>query len=66
MHRLVMLAFAALPLVAQQYDVVLANGRVMDPASNLDAVRFVGIAGGKIAAISATPLRGREVVDVKR
>ncbi|MDR3699979.1 MAG: amidohydrolase family protein [Candidatus Sulfopaludibacter sp.] len=65
MYRLVMLAFAALPLVAQQYDVVLANGRVMDPASNLDAVRFVGIASGKIAAISATPLRGREVVDVK-
>ncbi len=65
MHRLGVLALAAMPLVAQQYDVVLANGRVMDPASNLDAVRFVGIAGGKIAAISATPLRGREVVDVK-
>jgi len=27
--------------MAQQYDIVLANGRVMDPASNLDAVRFV-------------------------
>ncbi len=65
MYRLAVLALAAMPLVAQQYDVVLANGRVMDPASNLDAVRFVGIAGGKIAAISATPLRGREVVDVK-
>jgi len=63
--RLGVLALAAMPLVAQQYDVVLANGRVMDPASNLDAVRYVGIAGGKIAAISATPLRGREVVDVK-
>src|SRR5689334_7794883 len=29
-------------LMAQQYDVVLAGGRVMDPASNLDAVRYVG------------------------
>jgi N-acyl-D-aspartate/D-glutamate deacylase len=56
---------AALPLAAQQYDVVLANGRVVEPATNLDAVRFVGIRSGKIAAISATPLTGREVVDVK-
>ncbi|SPE38731.1 Dihydroorotase [Candidatus Sulfopaludibacter sp. SbA3] len=63
--RAALLALAAMPLMAQQYDIVLANGRVMDPASNLDAVRFVGITGGKIAAISATPLAGRQVVDVK-
>ena len=54
-----------LPLLAQQYDLVLANGRVMDPASNLDAVRFIGIRGGKIAAISTSPLQGRTVVDAK-
>ena len=53
------------PLMAQQYDIVLANGRVMDPESGLDAVRNVGINGGRIAAISAAPLRGRSVVDVK-
>ena len=47
------------------FDVVLANGRVMDPESGLDAVRFVGIRAGKIAAISTRPLRGRTVVDVK-
>lgn len=47
------------------FDVVLANGRVMDPESNLDAVRYVGIRGGKIAAISTTPLRGRTVIDAK-
>jgi N-acyl-D-aspartate/D-glutamate deacylase len=46
-------------------DLVLANGRVMDPESNLDAVRYVGIRNGKIASISARPLRGRTVVDVK-
>jgi N-acyl-D-aspartate/D-glutamate deacylase len=63
--RTALLLLAAAPLLAQQYDIVLANGRVMDPASNLDAVRFVAIAGGKIAAISATPLPGRQVVDVK-
>jgi dihydroorotase len=56
--------FAGLGL-AQQYDIVLANGRVLDPASNLDAVRYVGIQGGKIAAVSESPLSGRTVVDVK-
>jgi dihydroorotase len=50
---------------AQQYDLVLANGRVMDPASGLDGVRQVGIRGGKIAAISAGALRGATVLDVK-
>lgn len=50
--------------VAQPHDLVLANGRVMDPASGLDAPRHVGITAGKITAISATPLAGRRVVDV--
>src|SRR5678815_5160 len=50
---------------AAEFDLVLANGRVMDPESNLDAVRYIGIRAGKIAAISARPLRGRTVVDVK-
>jgi N-acyl-D-aspartate/D-glutamate deacylase len=43
---------------------VLANGRAMDPESGLDAVRHVGILGDHVAAISAAPLSGREVVDV--
>ncbi|MGD0438585.1 MAG: amidohydrolase family protein [Bryobacteraceae bacterium] len=50
---------------AQTFDVVLANGRVMDPESGLDAVRNVGIRGGRVAAVSATPLMGRTVVDVR-
>jgi len=48
-----------------QFDIVLANGRVMDPESNLDAVRFIGIRNGKIAAISTRPLRGRTMIDAK-
>lgn len=52
-------------LQAQSYDVVLAGGRVMDPATNLDAVRYVGIRGGKIAAVSASPLQGRATIDAK-
>src|SRR5512147_2654837 len=47
------------------YDLVIANGRVMDPASGLDAVRHIGIAGGKITAISTTPLTGKRIVDAK-
>jgi len=62
--RWVALVLAA-PVLAQQYDIVLANGRVMDPESNLDAVRNVGIRGGKIAAVSESPLEGRTVVDVR-
>ena len=45
------------------YDLVIANGRVMDPASGLDAVRNVGIRGGRIAAISDAPLTGTRVID---
>jgi len=48
-----------------EFDIVLANGRVMDPESNLDAIRNVGIRNGKIAAISARPLRGRTTIDAK-
>ena len=46
------------------FDVVLAGGRVMDPGSGLDAVRHLGLRGDRIAAISAEPLDGAEVVDV--
>ena len=63
--RLLAVFLAAPLLFAQTYDLVLANGRVMDPASDTDAVRHVGILGGKIAAVSTTPLTGRATVDVK-
>src|SRR5271166_6168335 len=50
--------------LGQRYDLVLSGGRVMDPESALDAVRNVGIRGGRIAAISEKPLDGRTKVDV--
>lgn len=53
----------ALPALSQTYDVVLRNGRVMDPETKLDAIRNVGIQDGKIAAISADPLTGKTVID---
>ena len=51
------------PLSAQQYDLVVRNGRVIDPESGLDAVRNLGISGGKIPAVSAAPLEGRAIID---
>jgi N-acyl-D-aspartate/D-glutamate deacylase len=47
------------------YDVVIINGRVMDPESGLNAVRNVGLRAGKVAAVSADALRGRRTIDAK-
>jgi N-acyl-D-aspartate/D-glutamate deacylase len=61
---IICLLFAAIFAAAQQYDLVLEGGRVMDPETGLDAVRNVGIRDGKIASISANVLSGRRVVHV--
>ena len=47
------------------FDLVIANGRVMDPESNTDAVRHVGISGGVVRAVSATPIQGRASIDAR-
>src|SRR5438874_2239829 len=57
--------FFPFALCAQTYDIVLANGRVMDPETGLDAVRNVGISGTRIAAIAAGALTGKTVIDVR-
>jgi N-acyl-D-glutamate deacylase len=43
----------------ETYDIVLANGRVIDPETYMDATMYVGINGGSIAAVSETPLEGK-------
>jgi len=35
----------------QEFDVVILNGRVMDPETNFDGIRNVGVKDGKIAII---------------
>ena len=50
---------------AETFDTVIANGRVMDPATELDAIRHIGISGGIIKSISKTPLKGKTVIDAK-
>lgn len=53
------------PLAAQDFDVVLRGGRVMDPESGLDAVRDVGLSRGVIRAISEQPLSGATTIDAR-
>ena len=57
----------ATPAVAADdaYDVVIVNGRVMDPESGLDAVRNVGLRAGRIAAITTEAIQGRRTLDAK-
>jgi len=57
-----LLLFSTAALAAQQYDLVIEGGRVMDPETGLEAVRNVGIRHGKIARVSSEPLNGRRVV----
>jgi len=59
---LFLVLFSTSAVAAQQFDLVLEGGRVMDPETGLDAVRNVGIRDGKIARIAADPLGGRRVV----
>ena len=56
------LALSATITAAQQYDLVLEGGRVMDPETGLDAVRNVGIRDGKIVRVSSEALSGKRVV----
>src|ERR1700676_1051309 len=57
---------AGLAAEDEKYDVVIANGRVMDPESGTDAVRIVGISGGNSRAVSSNSLQGKTMMDAKR
>ncbi|MBI1788115.1 MAG: amidohydrolase family protein, partial [Acidobacteria bacterium] len=58
------LAVAALAF-PQTHDLVIANGRVIDPETKLDAVRNLGVSGGTIRALDAGPLRGRATINAR-
>ena len=67
-----LLAALPLPLAAQPradatalHDLVIANGRAIDPETGLDGPRWIGVRNGTIAAISRTPLRGRDTLDAR-
>ena len=50
-------------LAQDVYDIVISNGRVMDPETGLDAVRDVGIRGQSVVTISELPIQGETEVD---
>ncbi|MFL2501919.1 MAG: hypothetical protein ACJ0Q1_03250 [Luminiphilus sp.] len=58
-----LLALIACGEPAYIYDVVINHGRVIDPESQLDAVRSIGIRNGKIVAVSKTPLAAQREID---
>jgi len=75
MHRilgtiLVGIFVTATPATAQTsdaivYDIVIENGRAMDPETGLDAVRNIGISAGTIATITTEAISGKRVIDAQ-
>ena len=50
---------------AQDYDLVINNGRVMDPETMYDDIANVGIKGDRIVAITKEKITGKETIDAK-
>ena len=47
------------------FDLVIIGGRVVDPESDLDDIRNVGITNGRISAVTEDRLEGFETIDAK-
>jgi cytosine/adenosine deaminase-related metal-dependent hydrolase len=50
---------------AQKYDLVINNGRVMDPETRYDGIANVGIKNGCITAITKSKITGKQSIDAK-
>ena len=55
----------ALPAMAADYDLVIKNGRVMDPETGFDAIANVGINHGFITKITNDKIEGKRTIDAK-
>lgn len=53
------------PVMPANHDLVIRNGRVIDPESKLNGIRHIGIDGSTITAISKKDIRGRKTIDAK-
>lgn len=56
-----LLVSSAIP--EETYDIVIWNGRVMDPETGRDEIAHVGIRGQQIALITRERIRGRREID---
>lgn len=51
------------PVQAITYDIVINSGRVIDPETNFDDIRNVGIKNGTIIIITTEKIVGKKVID---
>lgn len=51
--------------IAEEFDIVIKNGRVMDPETKFDQIANVGIKDGKIAVITKDKIKGKETINAK-
>jgi len=65
-HRIMLAMLGAAGVAhAQTYDLVINNGRVMDPETMLDSVANVGISDGRIQVITQERITGRETINAR-
>src|SRR5438128_86145 len=66
--RTLLFVWRAALALGQPYDLLLKGGHVIDLANNVDGIRDVAIAGGKIARVAAgiPASEARRTVDVQR
>lgn len=56
---------ATRPAAAEDYDLVINGGRVMDPETMYDDIANVGIKDGRITAITKDAITGAKTIDAK-
>ncbi|MDB6010870.1 MAG: D-glutamate deacylase [Gammaproteobacteria bacterium] len=56
-------ATGATATAAATYDIAILHARAIDPDTGLDAIRNIGITGGKVAAVSTEPLSGTQTIE---
>ena len=61
---LLLVVCCAVPAFAQ-YDLVIVNGHIIDPASGRDATANIGITAGHIQTITTGALQGKDTIDAK-
>ena len=66
--RTLLLLLCTTVLCAQDYDLVLKGGHLIDPKNKISGRRDVAIKDGKIAAVEAniTPAKGVKTIDVAK
>ena len=68
MHKVLLCLLLSLPLSAQNYDLLLKGGHVIDAKNNINGRMDVAVTAGKIAAVAVNipASQAKKVVDVSR